>query len=87
MWAQVEYQKEGSKLVANSVNVSMPKAETKAASPAQAKKQRNEEGESSSKIRGKEIAVRSSFIPDKKRHCPFVLEGKEKEYAAAYFDS
>jgi hypothetical protein len=42
MWANVEYQKEGTRLVANMVNVSMPKAETKPATSAQPKELKKE---------------------------------------------
>jgi hypothetical protein len=42
MWANVEYQKEGTKWVANRVNVSMPKAETKPAASVQSKEMKKE---------------------------------------------
>lgn len=42
MWANVEYQKEGTKLVANMVNVSMPKTEAKPAASVQSKEMKKE---------------------------------------------
>jgi Cu/Ag efflux protein CusF len=42
MWASVEYQKEGTKMVANLVNVSMPKTEAKPATSVQSKEMKKE---------------------------------------------
>ena len=39
MWASVEYKKEGNKLVAQSLSVSMPKAEAKPVTPSEVKKE------------------------------------------------
>jgi len=39
MWASVEYQKEGNKLLAQSISVSMPKVEAKKETPSEVKKE------------------------------------------------
>ena len=39
MWASVEYKKEGNKLIAESINVSMPKVQAKQVTPSEVKKE------------------------------------------------
>jgi hypothetical protein len=39
MWASVEYKKEGNKLIAESISVSMPKVEAKQVNPSEVKKE------------------------------------------------